>query len=111
MFEEEAQRRVSLGLIVGEIIKENDIQVDPAKVRAMVEELASTYEEPEQVVEYYYSNRELLAGVESAVLEDQVVEHILDRKSTRLNSSHVAISYAVFCLKKKTARTTMNNTR
>src|SRR5690625_6823942 len=103
MFEEEAQRRVSLGLIVGEIIKENDIQVDPAKVRAMVEELASTYEEPEQVVEYYYSNRELLAGVESAVLEDQVVEHILglakvteeDRKSTRLNSSHVAISYAV----------------
>lgn len=77
MFEEEAQRRVTLGLIVGEIIKANDIQVDPAQVRSMVEELASTYEEPEQVVEYYYSNRELMAGVESAVLEDQVVEHIL----------------------------------
>lgn len=77
MFEEEAQRRVTLGLIVGEVIKENDIQVDAAQVRSMVEELASTYEEPEQVVEYYYSNRELMAGVESAVLEDQVVEHIL----------------------------------
>lgn len=89
MFEEEAQRRVSLGLIVGEIIKENDIQVDPAKVRAMVEELASTYEEPEQVVEYYYSNRELLAGVESAVLEDQVVEHILGlAKVTEETSSY-----------------------
>ena len=77
MFEEEAQRRVTLGLVVGEVIKESDIQVDPAQVRSMVEELASTYEEPEQVVEYYYSNRELLSGVESAVLEDQVVEHIL----------------------------------
>lgn len=89
MFEEEAQRRVSLGLIVGEIIKENDIQVDPANVRAMVEELASTYEEPEQVVEYYYSNRELLAGVESAVLEDQVVEHILGlAKVTEETSSY-----------------------
>lgn len=77
MFEEEAQRRVTLGLIVGEIIKENEIRVNPEQVRSMVEELASTYEEPEQVVEYYYSNRELMAGVESAVLEDQVVEHIL----------------------------------
>jgi trigger factor len=77
MFQEEAQRRVALGLIVGEIIKENKIQADPKRVRTMVEELAATYEEPEQVVEYYYSNRELMSGIESAVLEDQVVDHVL----------------------------------
>lgn len=77
MFEEEAARRVALGLIVGEVIKDTKLKVDPAAVRAMVQELASTYEEPEQVVEYYYSNRELMSGIESAVLEDQVVDQVL----------------------------------
>lgn len=77
MFEEEAGRRVALGLIVGEVIKATKLKVDPAAVRAMVQELASTYEEPEQVVEYYYSNRELMSGIESAVLEDQVVDQVL----------------------------------
>ncbi len=89
MFEEEASRRVALGLIVGEIIKETKLKVDPTAVRAMVQELASTYEEPEQVVEYYYSNRELMAGIESAVLEDQVVEHVLAKaKVTDETSSY-----------------------
>lgn len=89
MFEEEAARRVALGLIVGEIIKETKLQVDPTAVRAMVQELASTYEEPEQVVEYYYSNRELMSGIESAVLEDQVVEHVLaNAKVTEETSSY-----------------------
>jgi len=43
----------------------------------MIKDIASTYQEPEEVVEYYSNNRELMAGVESAVLEDQVVDHIL----------------------------------
>jgi len=77
MFEEQAKRRVALGLIVGEIIKQNEIKVDGDKVKAMVEEIAATYQEPEEVVTYYYSNQQLLSGVESAVLEDQVVDHIL----------------------------------
>jgi len=79
MFQEEAERRVALGLIVGEIVKQEQIKPDPKQVKAMVEEIASTYEEPQEVVDYYYGNRQLLAGIESAVLEDQVVEYILDK--------------------------------
>lgn len=77
MFKEQAERRVALGLIVGEVIKSADIQVDGDKVREAVEELASTYQSPEEVVNYYYSNDQMLAGVESVVLEDQVVDYIL----------------------------------
>ncbi len=77
MFQEEAIRRVTLGLIVGEIVKSNKLKPDAKRVRAMIEEIASTYQEPQEVIEYYSNNRELLAGVESAVLEDQVVDHIL----------------------------------
>lgn len=77
MFQEEANRRVTLGLIVGEIVKSNKLKPDAKRVRAMIEEIASTYQEPKEVVEYYSNNQELLAGVESAVLEDQVVDYIL----------------------------------
>jgi len=77
MFQEEAQRRVTLGLIVGEIVKTSKLKPDAKRVKAMIEDIASTYQEPSEVVEYYNSNQELLAGVESAVLEDQVVDHIL----------------------------------
>ncbi|GAA6152099.1 trigger factor [Pseudoteredinibacter isoporae] len=79
MFNEQAERRVALGLIVGELVKKEELKVDADAVKAMVEEMASTYQDPEEVVNYYYSNRELLAGVESAVLEDQVVDHILEK--------------------------------
>ena len=77
MFTEQAERRVKLGLVVGEVVKANGIKVDGDRVRAMVEELASTYQEPDEVVNHYYNNRELLASVESAVLEDQVVDFLL----------------------------------
>ncbi|WP_049721623.1 trigger factor [Gilvimarinus polysaccharolyticus] len=79
MFEEEAKRRVALGLIVGEVVKSAKIKPDAKAVRGMVEEIASTYEEPQEVIDYYYSQRQMLAGVESAVLEDQVVEYILEK--------------------------------
>ncbi|WP_346839678.1 trigger factor [Microbulbifer sp. SAOS-129_SWC] len=78
MFEDQAKRRVVLGLVVGEIVKQNKLSVDADRVKAKVEELASTYQQPEEVVEYYYNNRELLSGVESVVLEDQVVDFVLD---------------------------------
>lgn len=77
MFEEEAKRRVSLGLIVGEIVKTAQLKPETERVNALIAEIASTYQEPEEVVQYYSSNRELMAGVESAALEDQVVDHIL----------------------------------
>ena len=89
MFEEEAARRVALGLLVGEVIKTAELKADADKVRAMVEEAASTYQSPEEVINYYYGNEQLLQGVESAVLEDQVVEHILAiAKVTEKDSSY-----------------------
>jgi trigger factor len=77
MFKEQAQRRVSLGLILGELIKTEALKAEPAKVRAMVEEIAATYQDPAEVVDYYYGNEELLRSVESAVLEDAAVEKIM----------------------------------
>lgn len=77
MFSEQAKRRVALGLLMGEIIKVDELKADADKVRAMVEDIASTYQEPEEVISYYYENKEQLQGVEGAVLEDQVVEKLL----------------------------------
>lgn len=79
MFSEQAERRVSLGLIIGEIIKNNEIKVDADRVRAYIDETASTYEKPEELVNYYYQNQQMLAGVESVVLEDMVVDYVLEK--------------------------------
>lgn len=77
MFESQAQRRVQLGLIVNAIVENKEISPDGEKVRETIEEMASSYEQPEQVVSYYYSNQQQLAQIESVVLEDQVVDAIL----------------------------------
>ncbi|MCU7798092.1 MAG: trigger factor [Candidatus Thiodiazotropha sp. (ex Semelilucina semeliformis)] len=79
MFEEQAKRRVTLGLVIGEIIKQNSIQIDEDRVRQTVEEFASSYEQPEEVVKYYYGNQEQLAAVQNVVLEDQVVDWVLEQ--------------------------------
>ncbi len=77
LFTEQAQRRVKLGLILGEVIKQKDIKPNAEKVRSMIEEMASTYESPEEVVNWYYGDQERLASVEGAALEEQVVDEIL----------------------------------
>ncbi|MCU7842801.1 MAG: trigger factor [Candidatus Thiodiazotropha sp. (ex Monitilora ramsayi)] len=79
MFEEQAKRRVTLGLVIGEIIKQNSIQIDEDRVRKTIEEFASSYEQPEEVVKYYYGNQEQLAAVQNVVLEDQVVDWVLEQ--------------------------------
>jgi len=79
LFEDRARRRVSLGLIIGEIIKRNGIQVDPERVRRTVESLAASYENPDEVVKWYYENREAMTSAQSLVLEEQVVEWILSQ--------------------------------
>jgi len=73
VFEKQAQRRVTLGLILGEVVKANGLQAKPEQVRAMVEEQAQTYEQPEQWVKWFYQAPERLRDVESRVLEDNVV--------------------------------------
>ena len=79
MFEDEARRRVALGLILSEIVKSNDMVADPQVVRERIESISSTYDESDKVVNWYYSNHERLQEIESAVLEDQVVEWILNK--------------------------------
>lgn len=79
VFEPQARRRVSLGLILSELIKSNDIKVSPEAVRAEVEKLAASYERPEEVINWYYADKRRLSEVESLVLEDQVVEWVLEK--------------------------------
>jgi trigger factor len=78
MFQENAERRVKLGLVMAEYISQQQLKADADKVRDMIEEMASTYQDPEEVINYYYSNQEQLSSVESRVLEDQAVEKLLE---------------------------------
>ncbi len=77
--ESTARRRVGLGLIIAELVRVNGIAVDPVRVRTAVEEIAASYENPDEVVQWYYGDRDLLSGVESMVLEDQVVDWVAER--------------------------------
>ncbi len=77
MFAEQAERRVKLGLVVAEMISQFELTAEPAKVREAIEDVASTYQDPEEVINWYYSENEQLAGIESRVLEDAVVEKLL----------------------------------
>lgn len=79
MFKEQAEKRVSLGLIIGEVVKASEIKADADRVRSFIETTAASYESPEEVVNYYYQNEQLLASAESAVMEEMVVEHILEK--------------------------------
>ena len=76
--EANAERRVKLGVIVSEIAKQNQLQIDPDRVRDLVETIAASYEKPEEVVQWYYGNQEMLSGVQSAVIEEQVVDWVVE---------------------------------
>jgi len=75
--ESDAKRRVALGLILGQIIRDNDIKVDPERVRETVEHIASSYEHPQEVIDYYYADEGRLGPIRALVIEDQVVDLIL----------------------------------
>ena len=77
-FMEPAEKRVRAGLMMGELAQQNGIRVDGAKVREAIETVASTYEQPSEVIQLYYSNERLLQQVESSVLEEQVVDWALE---------------------------------
>tara|TARA_B110000046_G_C13024771_1_gene413269 strand:- start:6846 stop:8165 length:1320 start_codon:yes stop_codon:yes gene_type:complete len=89
MFRDKAQRRASLGVIVSELVKVEGLTPDEEQVRARVDEIASTYEQPREVVDYYYSKPELLSSVEAVVLEDQVTELVLSKAKVK----EEAVSY------------------
>jgi len=79
LFEAQANRAVKLALVLGELIKDKEIKADATRVRSTIEEMAQPYENPEQVVAYYYENEQMLQQVEAMVLEDQVVDVILEQ--------------------------------
>ncbi|GFM73063.1 trigger factor [Pseudomonas cichorii] len=81
LFEEQAKRRVELGLIVAEVVKQFELKPDDARVRDLIQEMASAYQEPEQVVAWYYKNEQQMNEVRSVVLEEQVVDTVLQKAS------------------------------
>ena len=93
--EAKAERRVKLGVIVSEIAKHNQLQIDPDRVRQMVETIASSYEKPEEVVQWYYGNQEMLSGVQSAVIEEQVVDWIVEHSGVDLKEVKTTFSALV----------------
>ena len=79
LFEEQARRRVWLGLLVGEVIRTQGLKVDGERVRRKIERLAESYEQPDDVVSWYYANHDALRPVENLVLEDQVADWVVTR--------------------------------
>jgi trigger factor len=77
LFEEQAKRRVALGLIIGEAVKGNGLAARPEQVRALVEEQAQSYEQPGEVVKWFYSQPERLAEFEGLAVEQNVVDWVL----------------------------------
>ncbi|XOV88388.1 MAG: trigger factor [Pseudomonadota bacterium] len=89
MFSSQASRRVTLGLIVNAIVEQYDLKLDDERVRARIESMASSYEDPAQVVQYYYGNEQYLGQIQNLVLEEQVVDCILASAQV----SEAAVSY------------------
>ena len=81
MFEQRANRRVALGLILAEIVQKNEIKVDDDRVRATLDAMARSYDSPEDVLKWYYDDKNRLAEIEQMTLEDQAVDWILGQVS------------------------------
>lgn len=79
LFEDQALRAVRLGVLVGQIIDKQKLEVDQERVTAFIAEAAENYEDPNEVIEYYTNDKQERAGIEAVVLEDQVVEYILSQ--------------------------------
>ncbi len=89
MFEKQAEKRVKLSLVVSAIVDQLKLKVDDEKVRETIENMASSYEEPEQFINYYYSNEQQLNQIQNMVLEEQVIDTILQKAEV----SEVPMSY------------------
>tara|TARA_R110001592_G_scaffold33091_1_gene115152 strand:+ start:225 stop:1532 length:1308 start_codon:yes stop_codon:yes gene_type:complete len=79
MFKEQAERRVKIGLLLGEVIKVNELKVNDAKVDELIATAASAYEDPKEVIEYYANNKELMQQMQNVALEEQAVEFLVEK--------------------------------
>lgn len=83
LFMDNAKRRVSVGLLLGEVIKQQELQVESERVEALIESMASAYEDPTEVVEYYKANEELMQQMNNVALEEQAIEWIAANAKTK----------------------------
>jgi len=89
MFRAQAEDRVALGLIVGELVRNEGLQAKPEQVRALVQDAAQTYEQPDAVVRWHYEKKERLAEFEALAVEKNVVDWVL----ARARVTHVPVSF------------------
>ncbi|MFO7581975.1 trigger factor [Guyparkeria sp.] len=79
LFREQAEKRVRMGLVIMEVVKDADLKPDDARVDEFINEIAAAYDEPEQVVAHYKGDHQMMSNARTVVLEEQAVEHILDK--------------------------------
>lgn len=79
LFTQQADRRVRLGLILSEMVKANSLSATPDQIKTYIEDFSKAYEDPQQVIKYYYSDRNRIAEVEALVLEENVVNFVLEK--------------------------------
>lgn len=79
LFRPQAEKRVRLGLVVAELVMTNELQVKPEQLKAHIDEMAASYEKPEEVVRWYLGDNQRLADVEAVVIENNVTEFILSK--------------------------------
>jgi trigger factor len=77
MFEEQAKRRVVVGLLLGEVIKTEELKADDEKVKALIEEMATAYEDPSEVISYYEQNEQMMNNMRNVALEEQAIDAII----------------------------------
>ena len=77
LFEEQAKRRVVVGLLLGEVIKTEELKADDEKVKAIIEEMATAYEDPTEVIAYYEQNEQMMNNMRNVALEEQAIDAII----------------------------------
>jgi trigger factor len=86
LFATKAERRVRLGLILSQLVSENNLQATSEQVKAQIEDFAQSYEDPKEVLKYYYSDRNRLGEIEALVLEENVVNYVLGKAKVTTKS-------------------------
>src|SRR5699024_6090931 len=79
LFREQAEKRVRMGLVIMEVVKNADLKPDDQRVDEFINEIAAAYDEPEQVIAHYKGDQQMMSNARTVVLEEQTVEHILDQ--------------------------------
>ncbi|OIQ73186.1 trigger factor [mine drainage metagenome] len=82
LFKEQAERRVRLGLIVSELVKQHELQPRPEQIRSYVEELAASYEQPDELVRWYYADQDRMGQAEAIVMENNVTDFVFAQAQT-----------------------------